>query len=87
MRGVNVVGAPYPAANKHWNELPSANSSASRASMRSCCASLRSPAVYIAAIGGPCGGGGLEMSVCFDACLGGLITNRGLHPSRAAHRP
>jgi enoyl-CoA hydratase/carnithine racemase len=27
---------------------------------------LRSPAVYIAAIGGPCGGGGLEMSVCFD---------------------
>jgi enoyl-CoA hydratase len=27
---------------------------------------MRSPAVYIAAIGGPCGGGGLEMSVCFD---------------------
>ncbi|CAN5456406.1 hypothetical protein BH11ACT7_BH11ACT7_38030 [soil metagenome] len=27
---------------------------------------MRSPAVYIAAIGGPCGGGGLELSVCFD---------------------
>jgi enoyl-CoA hydratase len=30
---------------------------------------MRSPAVYIAAIGGPCGGGGLEMSVCFDVRL------------------
>ena len=27
---------------------------------------MQSPAVYIAAIGGPCGGAGLEMSVCFD---------------------
>ncbi|MDG4667255.1 enoyl-CoA hydratase/isomerase family protein [Mycobacterium sp. 236(2023)] len=27
---------------------------------------MRSPAVYLAAIGGPCGGGGLELSVCFD---------------------
>ncbi len=30
---------------------------------------MRSPAVYIAAIGGPCGGAGLEMSVCFDVRL------------------
>jgi enoyl-CoA hydratase len=30
---------------------------------------LRSPAVYIGAIGGPCGGGGLEMSVAFDVRL------------------
>ena len=30
---------------------------------------MRSPAVYIAAIGGPCGGGGLEMSACFDVRL------------------
>jgi enoyl-CoA hydratase len=30
---------------------------------------MRSPAVYIAAIGEPCGGGGLEMSVCFDVRL------------------
>src|SRR3954447_18577741 len=30
---------------------------------------MRSPAVYIAAIGGPCGGEGLEMSVCFDVRL------------------
>ena len=30
---------------------------------------MRSPAVYIAAIGGPCGGGGLELSVCFDVRL------------------
>jgi enoyl-CoA hydratase/carnithine racemase len=30
---------------------------------------MRSPAVYLAAIGGPCGGGGLEMSVCFDVRL------------------
>jgi enoyl-CoA hydratase len=30
---------------------------------------MRSPAVYIAAINGPCGGGGLEMSVCFDVRL------------------
>jgi enoyl-CoA hydratase len=30
---------------------------------------MRSPAVYIAAIGGPCGGGGLEMSVAFDVRL------------------
>jgi enoyl-CoA hydratase/carnithine racemase len=27
---------------------------------------MRSPAVYLAAVNGPCGGGGLEMSVCFD---------------------
>jgi enoyl-CoA hydratase len=27
---------------------------------------MRSPAVYIAAVNGPCGGGGLELSVCFD---------------------
>lgn len=27
---------------------------------------MRSPAVYIGAIGGPCGGGGLELSVAFD---------------------
>jgi enoyl-CoA hydratase/carnithine racemase len=27
---------------------------------------MRSPAVYIAAVNGPCGGGGIEMSVCFD---------------------
>ena len=27
---------------------------------------MRSPAVYVAAVNGPCGGGGLEMSVCFD---------------------
>lgn len=30
---------------------------------------MRSPAVWIAAINGPCGGGGLEMSVCFDVRL------------------
>jgi enoyl-CoA hydratase len=30
---------------------------------------MRSPAVYIAEIGGACGGGGLEMSVCFDVRL------------------
>jgi enoyl-CoA hydratase len=30
---------------------------------------MRSPAVYLAAIGGPCGGGGLEMSLCFDVRL------------------
>lgn len=30
---------------------------------------MRSPAVYIAAIAGPCGGGGLELSVCFDVRL------------------
>ncbi len=27
---------------------------------------MRSPAVWIAAVNGPCGGGGIEMSVCFD---------------------
>ncbi len=30
---------------------------------------MRAPAVYIGAIGGPCGGGGLEMSVAFDVRL------------------
>lgn len=30
---------------------------------------MRSPAVWIAAINGPCGGGGLELSVCFDVRL------------------
>jgi enoyl-CoA hydratase/carnithine racemase len=30
---------------------------------------MRSPAVWIAAINGPCGGGGIEMSVCFDVRL------------------
>jgi enoyl-CoA hydratase/carnithine racemase len=32
---------------------------------------MRSPAVYIAATGGPCGGGGLELSICFDVRLAG----------------
>lgn len=30
---------------------------------------MRSPVVYIGAINGPCGGGGLELSVCFDVRL------------------
>ena len=30
---------------------------------------MRSPVVWVAAIDGPCGGGGLELSVCFDVVL------------------
>jgi enoyl-CoA hydratase len=63
---------------------------------------MRSPAVYIAAIGGPCSGGGLEMSVCFDVRLAaddesvgfilpelliGLTTTVGGHQVRRIPRP
>src|SRR6476620_6931607 len=67
MRGVNVVGA-LPGGEQvlersvsQYLSVPRFNQVVLRV--------MRSPAVYIAAIGGPCGGGGLEMSVCFDVRL------------------
>lgn len=41
---------------------------------------MRSPAVWIAAINGPCGGGGLEMSVCFDVRVAGDVGSGFLLP-------
>jgi enoyl-CoA hydratase len=68
LRGVDVVGAVpggKPALERtpfsQFLSVPRFNHVVLRV--------MRSPAVYIAAIGGPCGGGGLEMSVCFDVRL------------------
>jgi enoyl-CoA hydratase len=68
MRGVNIVGAVAGGEQalertplSQFLSVPRFNQVVLRI--------MRSPAVYIAAIGGPCGGGGLEMSVCFDVRL------------------
>jgi enoyl-CoA hydratase len=67
MRGVNVVGA-VPGDQVLQRSPVSPFLSVTRFN-EVVLRVMRSPAVYIAAIGGPCGGAGLEMSVCFDVRL------------------
>jgi enoyl-CoA hydratase/carnithine racemase len=68
MRGVNVVGA-VPGGEKVLERSPVSQFLSVTRFNEVVLRVMRSPAVYIAAIGGPCGGGGLEMSVCFDVRL------------------
>jgi enoyl-CoA hydratase/carnithine racemase len=68
MRGVNVVGA-VPGGEQALERTPLSQFLSVPRFNEVVLRVMRSPAVYIAAIGGPCGGGGLEMSVCFDVRL------------------
>jgi enoyl-CoA hydratase/carnithine racemase len=68
MRGFNVVGA-LPGGEQALERSPVSQFSSVTRFNDVVLRIMRSPAVYIAAIGGPCGGAGLEMSVCFDVRL------------------
>src|SRR5258708_7160307 len=68
MRGVNVVGA-VPGGDHVLERSPVSQFLSVTRFNEVVLRVMRSPAVYIAAIGGPCGGAGLEMSVCFDVRL------------------
>jgi len=68
MRGFNVVGA-LPGGEQALQRSPVSQFSSVTRFNDVVLRIMRSPAVYIAAIGGPCGGAGLEMSVCFDVRL------------------
>src|SRR5258708_10470756 len=68
MRGVNVVGA-VPGGDQVLERSPVSQFLSVTRFNEVVLRVMRSPAVYIAAIGGPCGGAGLEMSVCFDVPL------------------
>jgi enoyl-CoA hydratase len=67
-RGVEVVGA-LPGAQLALERSPLSSFHGVTRFNQVVLRVMRSPVVYIAAIGGPCGGGGLEMSVCFDVRL------------------
>jgi enoyl-CoA hydratase len=68
LRGVDVVGA-LPGGEQALERTPLNQFLSVPRFNQVVLRIMRSPAVYIAAIGGPCGGGGLEMSVCFDVRL------------------
>ncbi|MCW2626781.1 enoyl-CoA hydratase/isomerase family protein [Mycobacterium sp.] len=68
MRGVDVVGA-VPGGDQVLQRSPVSQFLSVTRFNEVVLRVMRSPAVYIAAIGGPCGGAGLEMSVCFDVRL------------------
>jgi enoyl-CoA hydratase len=68
MRGVDVVGAA-PGGDQVQQRSPASPFLSVTRFNEVVLRVMRSPAVYIAAIGGPCGGAGLEMSVCFDVRL------------------
>src|SRR5258708_7982361 len=68
MRGVNVGGA-VPGGERALERTPLSQFLSVPSFNQVVLRVMRSPAVYIAAIGGPCGGGGLEMSVFFDVRL------------------
>jgi enoyl-CoA hydratase/carnithine racemase len=68
MRGVDVVDA-VPGGEQALERTPLSQFLSVPRFNQVVLRVMRSPAVYIAAIGGPCGGGGLEMSVCFDVRL------------------
>jgi enoyl-CoA hydratase len=67
MRGANVVGT-VPGCEQALQRTPVSQFLSVTRFNQVVLRVMRSPAVYIAAIGGPCGGG-LEMSVCFDVRL------------------
>jgi enoyl-CoA hydratase len=68
LRGVDVVGA-VPGGEQALERTPLSQFLSVPRFNQVVLRIMRSPAVYLAAIGGPCGGGGLEMSVCFDVRL------------------
>jgi enoyl-CoA hydratase/carnithine racemase len=68
LRGIDVVGAA-PGGEQALERTPISQFLSVPRFNQVVLRIMRSPAVYIAAIGGPCGGGGLEMSVCFDVRL------------------
>jgi enoyl-CoA hydratase/carnithine racemase len=68
MRGFNLVGA-LPGGDQALERSPVSQFLSVTRFNDVVLRIMRSPAVYIAAIGGPCGGAGLEMSVCFDVRL------------------
>src|SRR5882757_4903375 len=68
LQSVNVVGA-VPGGERALERTPLSQFLSVPRFNQVVLRVMRSPAVYIAAIGGPCGGGGLEMSVCFDVRL------------------
>jgi enoyl-CoA hydratase len=68
LRGIDVVGAT-PGGEQTLERTPISQFLSVPRFNQVVLRVMRSPAVYIAAIGGPCGGGGLEMSVCFDVRL------------------
>jgi enoyl-CoA hydratase len=68
LRGVDVIGA-VPGGEQALQRTPVSQFLGVRRFNQVVLRVMRSPAVYLAAIGGPCGGGGLEMSVCFDVRL------------------
>jgi enoyl-CoA hydratase len=68
LRGVNAVGA-VPGGEQALERTPLSQFLSVPRFNQVVLRIMRSPAVYLAAIGGPCGGGGLEMSVCFDVRL------------------
>jgi enoyl-CoA hydratase len=68
LRGVDVVGA-IPGGEQALERTPVNQFLSVPRFNQVVLRVMRSPAVYIAAIGGPCGGGGLEMSVYFDVRL------------------
>jgi enoyl-CoA hydratase len=65
MRGVEV-GRHVPGARAVFEQTPLSGVINVTRFNRVVRRIMVSPAVWIAAIGGPCGGGGIEMSVCFD---------------------
>jgi enoyl-CoA hydratase len=68
MRGFNIVGA-LPGGEQALERSPVNRFLSVTRFNQVVLRIMRSPAVYLAAIGGPCGGAGLEMSVCFDVRL------------------
>jgi enoyl-CoA hydratase len=68
LRGVDVVGA-VPGGEQALERTPISQFLSVPRFNQVVLRAMRSPAVYNAAIGGPCGGAGLEMSVCFDVRL------------------
>ncbi|MDT5338891.1 MAG: hypothetical protein QOD90_4396 [Mycobacterium sp.] len=68
LRGIDVAGA-VPGGEQVLERSPVGRSVNVNRFNEIVLRIMRSPAVYLAAIGGPCGGGGLEMSVCFDVRL------------------
>src|SRR5258705_4178935 len=65
MRGVNVAGA-VPGGERALERAPLSQFLSVPRFNQVVLRVMRSPAVYIAAIGGPCGGGGDELSVCLS---------------------
>lgn len=64
IKAISVVGGKP--ARRLLQRTPASNLTRLERFQAACAAILRSPAVWIAAIDGPCGGGGIELSGYFD---------------------